>query len=60
MSDDVIPRLHFRQGIAAEHVADDTYRWVDPIDGQFRGYVVAVSIMYESTIEQQISRSKRQ
>jgi hypothetical protein len=60
MPDDVIPRLHFRHGIAAEHVAEHTYRWVDPVDGQFRGYVVATLIEYEPTIEAQLSRSRRQ
>jgi hypothetical protein len=54
------PRLHFRRGVAAEHVQGNTYRWVDPIEGTHKGYVVALSIEYEPTIDAQISRSKRQ
>jgi hypothetical protein len=59
MPDDVV-RLHFRHGIAAEHVTDHTYRWVDPVDGAHRGYVVALHVEYEPTIERQMARSKRQ
>ncbi len=53
-------RLHFRAGVAAEHVQGNTYRWVDPIEGTHKGYVVALHIEYEPTIEQQIARSKKQ
>jgi hypothetical protein len=45
---------------AFEHVRDNTYRWVDPVDGSFRGYVVAEAIEYAPTIEAQISKGKRQ
>jgi hypothetical protein len=60
MPDPVIPRLHFRDGVAVEHVLDATYRWVDPITGEHRGYVVSLNVEYEATIEAQIARSKRQ
>jgi len=52
-------RYHFRPGVCAEHVTDNTYRWVDPITGTFRGYVVALAIEYAPTIEGQIARSKK-
>ena len=46
-------RLHFRAGVAAEHVQGNTYRWVDPITGQHLGYVVATPVDYLPTIEAQ-------
>lgn len=60
MSSNPPPRLHFRRGVAAEHVQGTTYRWVDPIDGTHKGYVVATHVEYEATIDAQISRSKKQ
>jgi hypothetical protein len=57
---DGVKRLHFRRGVALEHVQGSTYRWVDPVDGAHIGYVVALAVEYDSTIEAQIARSKRQ
>jgi hypothetical protein len=46
-------RYHFRAGVAAEHVTGNTYRWVDPIDGTHKGYVVAKEITYHTTLHAQ-------
>lgn len=54
------PRLHFRRGIAAQHVHGHTYRWVDPVDGKHLAYVVAEHIEYEPTLDAQLRRSKKQ
>ena len=54
-----MPRLYFRSGVAAQHVHGQTYEWVDPITGQHQGYVVALHIEYEPTIERQIAKGKR-
>jgi len=59
MSDELAPvRYTFRPGVAVEHVLDNTYRWVDPITGEFRGYVVALEIEYASTLDIQRGRSR--
>jgi hypothetical protein len=53
MSSNPPPRLHFGRGIAAEHVTGLTYRWVDPVNGAHRGYVVALQVDYLPTLEAQ-------
>lgn len=55
----VPPRYHFAPGVALEPVSGPTYRWVDPIDGTHRGYVVALHVDYETTIDAQIARGRR-
>ena len=59
MSGVVVERLHFNDGIAAEHVRDNTYHWVDPITGQHKGYIVAEPVEYAPTIDEQYLRSRR-
>lgn len=53
-------RIHFRRGLAVEHVRENTWHWVDPIEGTHRAYVVAEAVEYASTIEEQIARSRKQ
>jgi hypothetical protein len=60
VSNNPAPRLHFKRGVAAEHVHGLTHRWVDPVSGEHKGYVVALAIEYQPTIEAQIASKRKQ
>lgn len=52
-------RLHFAPGVAAEHISGTSYRWVNPVSGDHISYVVAQEVTYESTLDAQLARSRR-